>query len=73
MPWNPKTARSLAMQLCAMLLRRPDDVENEVLLLASSVLFNPDVFADPESFREFLKRSLEWDDDHVDKLMVGMG
>ena len=72
MPWEPKKARSATMQICASLLLRPDDVEQEVLLLATAALFNPEVFADEPRFKQFLKTVLMWEDPHIRALIVNM-
>jgi len=55
-----------------MLLRRPDNVEQEVQILASAVMFNPDAFADEARFRAFLKQALGWADSHIDSLISQM-
>lgn len=72
MEWKPKQARSAVMQVCAMLLLRPDNVETEVQILASSVLYNPAVFASESAFRAFLKTNLGWNDQHLDSLIEQM-
>jgi len=71
-PWNPKLARSATLQVCAALLRRPDDVEQEVLLLASAVLFNPEAFVSESNYRKFLTTMLGWDKSHTDSFLSQM-
>lgn len=70
--WEPKIARSATLQVCAMLLRRPDDVEHEVMLLASAVLFNPTVFSNETEFSNLFKQVLGWSDEHVASLIAQM-
>jgi len=70
--WEPKIARSATLQVCAMLLRRPDDVEQEVLALASAALFNPTAFQSEAEFRILFKQTLGWTDEHVTSLIAQM-
>jgi hypothetical protein len=70
--WRPNIARSAVLQVCAMLLHRPDDVEQEVQLLASAVLFDPIAFESEGRFRELLHSALGWSDEHVASLIAQM-
>lgn len=70
--WEPKIARSAVFRVCAMLIRRPDDVEHEVLMLASAALFNPAVFANETEFGNLFKQVLGWSDEHVASLIEQM-
>lgn len=71
--WKPNKARSAALQVCASLLLRPDDVENEVVQLASAALFNPTAFANETEFSRLLHQTLGWNKDHVDSLLEQIG
>jgi hypothetical protein len=70
--WEPKIARSAVFQVCAMLIRRPDDVEHEVMLLASAALFNPTACQSEVGFRNLFKQVLGWSDEHVASLIEQM-
>jgi hypothetical protein len=69
MGWDPKRARASIFQVCAMLMMRPDDTEQEVLFLAGAALFNKGAFVTESEFRKLLKGLLDWNDDQIQTLI----